>query len=76
MSDEVVGRIKSQIRNALERYNESDPKAAMLSGMSLAASYLAKLEGSKTITAQTVQVAVTEVATELGFVIGRLENTR
>lgn len=69
--------LKEQIISALARYTDDkqiDPKTAMLSGMSLAATFLAKCDGSKTMTAATVVRAVGEVAADLGFGIGRISS--
>jgi len=67
--------LKEQIVSALSRYTDGqqiDTKTAMLSGMSLAATFLAKCDGSKTMTPPTVVRAVGEVAAELGYEIGRM----
>lgn len=65
-------RLKSQIRKAIDSYDQDDPAAAMLSGMSLVASYLAKLEGSNQITPAIVLRAVCDIAKERGLEVGRL----
>lgn len=63
--------LKKQIRTAVAKYDEMDPRAAMLSGMSLAANFLAKCDGGK-LRPQDVVNAVSEVAAEAGYAIGRL----
>ena len=73
--------LKHQIHQALDKYTcthevydpsgESIPMA-MLSGMSLTANYLAKLDGSKKITAALFLAAVNEVAQERGYKVERL----
>lgn len=64
--------LKSQIRDVLQRYSGDDPKIAMLSGMGLVSSYLAKHDGSKTVTASAVLQAVYAVGKELGLEVGKL----
>lgn len=68
----VKARVKDQIRKAVQKYDGDDPKAAMLSGMSLVASYLAKLEGSRTITAALVLSSVCDIANEMNLETGKL----
>lgn len=63
--------LKKQIRTALDNYTDLDPKAAMLSGISLAATFLAKCEGG-TMRPQSVVSAAAEIATEMGYGVGRL----
>lgn len=65
---------KEQIRVVLKQYStDENQQAALLSGMSLASAFLARLDGSKIMTAATVNAAVMQVGTELGFVPARLE---
>ena len=71
MSKPVYEKLKKQIQDAVERYPGTDPKAAMLSGISLAAGYLAKVEGGP-IYPQLVASAVAEVSQSLGYEMTRL----
>lgn len=69
--------VKQQIRKSADAYrkkhgNTSNTVAAMLSGISLTANFLAKLDGSKTVTAATVLRAVSEVAEGMGMGVERL----
>lgn len=72
MSEPTFDQVKSQIKTAMAKYRDTDPKTAMLSGMSLAATFLAKLDGSKTMTAATLCRAIEQVGAELGYSIGKL----
>jgi len=67
--------LKKQIRKAVNNYTDSDPHAALLSGISLAATFLAKCEGGQ-IRPQDVASAAAEVAAEAGFAIGRIEQPK
>ena len=71
----TVETLKTQILDAITRYCGDDAEAAasMLSGMSLTATFLAKLDGDKVITPQVVASVVAEVGSKLGFQIGRLK---
>lgn len=67
--------LKKQVRETIQNYtlsvrsplHETDIKAALLSGMSLISSYLAKHDGSKEITAQIILSAIAEVGEELNL---------
>lgn len=65
--------LKKQIVDCLALYGDEDAAAAMLSGMSLVANYLAKLDGHPTITPGFVLGIVCEVAAERGLAIERLK---
>lgn len=67
--------LKEQIKSVLSQYAEGtqiNSQTAMLSGMSLVATFLAKCDGSKTMTPATMVRAVGEVAADLGFDLVRL----
>lgn len=74
MAEPTFDQLKQQVRTAVDRYEGDEQcKAAMLSGMSLAANFLAKLDGSATMRPATVLRAVTEVGLDMGFEITRLD---
>lgn len=72
LREPTFDELKSQIMAFMVKYHQQDPKVAALSGMMLTASFLAKLDGSKTMTAAVVLRAIQEVGLERGYIIGRM----
>lgn len=65
--------LASQIKDAMDMYDETDPKVAMLTGISLAASFLAKHDGSATVTAASLLSATHQIGKDMGLLVGRLD---
>jgi hypothetical protein len=73
--------LKNQVVETIDKYLLSltgpivveDLKAAMLSGMSLTAAFLARHDGSKEITAQLMVSVLGEVGLELNLEAGKIE---
>lgn len=66
--------IERQIVDAVARYSdEPEVQAGVLSGISLAANFLAKSDGSRTVTPQAVLNAAVAVANRCGWSAERLK---